>query len=96
MAKNLVNLTSVETGSGNNKTKMTENGVTITTQTPPDPDGDKPASTTETKLSKDGLATDGTVKVTNGKTITQKTSSLLAKVQMVLVRIRNMENRFRW
>ncbi|MEH8058172.1 hypothetical protein P9104_12170, partial [Gallibacterium anatis] len=30
--------------------------------------GDKPASTTETKLSKDGLATDGTVKVTNGKT----------------------------
>ncbi|MFU2131098.1 YadA-like family protein [Gallibacterium anatis] len=115
LAKNLVNLTSVETGSGNNKTKMTENGVTttvkdgdtfkvttttpnglattevkldsddkptgestttmvttdgvtITTQTPPDPDGDKPASTTETKLSKDGLATDGTVKVTNGKT----------------------------
>ncbi|WIM83839.1 YadA-like family protein [Gallibacterium anatis] len=115
LAKNLVNLTSVETGSGNNKTKMTENGitttvkdgdtfkvttttpnglattevkldsddkptgestttmvttdgVTITTQTPPDPDGDKPASTTETKLSKDGLATDGIVKVTNGKT----------------------------
>ncbi|MFU2133310.1 YadA-like family protein [Gallibacterium anatis] len=115
LAKNLVNLTSVETGSGDNKTKMTENGitttvkdgntfkvttttpnglattevkldsegmpkgestttmvttdgVTITTQTPPDPDGDKPASTTETKLSKDGLATDGTVKVTNGKT----------------------------
>ena len=64
LAKNLVNLTSVETGSGNNKTKMTENGVTITTQTPPDPDGDKPASTTETKLSKDGLATDGTIKVT--------------------------------
>ncbi|WKS97124.1 YadA-like family protein [Gallibacterium anatis] len=113
LAKNLVNLTSVETGSGNNKTKMTENGitttvkdgdtfkvttttpnglattevkldsegmpkgestttmvttdgVTITTQTPQN--GDKPASTTETKLSKDGLATDGTVKVTNGKT----------------------------
>ena len=113
LAKNLVNLTSVETGSGNNKTKMTENGitttvkdgdtfkvttttpnglattevkldsddkptgestttmvttdgVTITTQTPKN--GDKPASTTETKLSKDGLATDGTVKVTNGKT----------------------------
>ncbi|WP_409025629.1 YadA-like family protein [Gallibacterium anatis] len=112
LAKNLVNLTSVETGSGNNKTKMTENGitttvkdgdtfkvttttpnglattevkldsegmpkgestttmvttdgVTITTQTPKN--GDKPASTTETKLSKDGLATDGTVKVTNGK-----------------------------
>ncbi|MEH8055764.1 hypothetical protein, partial [Gallibacterium anatis] len=41
-------------------------GVTITTQTPKN--GDKPASTTETKLSKDGLATDGTVKVTNGKT----------------------------
>src|SRR5699024_7228171 len=40
--------------------------VTITTQTPKN--GDKPASTTETKLSKDGLATDGTVKVTNGKT----------------------------
>ncbi|KGQ67645.1 YadA-like family protein [Gallibacterium anatis] len=66
LAKNLVNLTSVETGSGDNKTKMTENGVTITTQTPKN--GDKPASTTETKLSKDGLATDGTVKVTNGKT----------------------------
>ena len=112
LAKNLVNLTSVETGSGNNKTKMTENGitttvkdgdtfkvttttpnglattevkldsegmpkgestttmvttdgVTITTQTPKN--GDKPASTTETKLSKDGLATDGIVKVTNGK-----------------------------
>ena len=111
LAKNLVNLTSVETGSGNNKTKMTENGVTttvkdgdtfkvttttpnglattevkldsnnmptgesktttvttdgvtITTQTPPDPDRNKPASTTETKLSKDGLATDGTIKVT--------------------------------
>ena len=111
LAKNLVNLTSVETGSGNNKTKMTENGitttvkdgdtfkvttttpnglattevkldsegmpkgestttmvttdgVTITTQTPPDPDGDKPASTTGTKLSKNGLATDGTIKVT--------------------------------
>ena len=109
LAKNLVNLTSVETGSGNNKTKMTENGitttvkdgdtfkvttttpnglattevkldsegmpkgestttmvttdgVTITTQTPKN--GDKPASTTETKLSKDGLATDGTIKVT--------------------------------
>ncbi|MEH8114868.1 YadA-like family protein [Gallibacterium anatis] len=108
LAKNLVNLTSVETGSGNNKTKMTENGitttvkdgdtfkvttttpnglattevkldsegmpkgestttmvttdgVTITTQTPKN--GDKPASTTETKLSKDGLATDGTIKV---------------------------------
>ncbi len=113
LAKNLVNLTSVETGSGDNKTKMTENGVTttvkdgdtfkvttttpnglattevkldsnkmptgesktttvttdgvtITTQTPKN--GGKPASTTETKLSKDGLATDGTVKVTNGKT----------------------------
>ncbi|MFU2081359.1 YadA-like family protein [Gallibacterium anatis] len=109
LAKNLVNLTSVETGSGDNKTKMTENGitttvkdgdtfkvttttpnglattevkldsegmpkgestttmvttdgVTITTQTPKN--GDKPASTTETKLSKDGLATDGTIKVT--------------------------------
>ncbi|WP_230589805.1 YadA-like family protein [Gallibacterium anatis] len=109
LAKNLVNLTSVETGSGNNKTKMTENGitttvkdgdtfkvttttpnglattevkldsddkptgesttttvttdgVTITTQTPKN--GGKPASTTETKLSKDGLATDGTIKVT--------------------------------
>ena len=108
LAKNLVNLTSVETGSGDNKTKMTENGVTttvkdgdtfkvttttpnglattevkldsegmpkgestttmvttdgvtITTQTPKN--GDKPASTTETKLSKDGLATDGTIKV---------------------------------
>ncbi|KGQ27770.1 hypothetical protein JP33_00840 [Gallibacterium anatis CCM5995] len=113
LAKNLVNLTSVETGSGDNKTKMTKNGitttvkdgdtfkvttttpnglattevkldsegmpkgestttmvttdgVTITTQTPKN--GDKPASTTETKLSKDGLATDSTVKVTNGKT----------------------------
>src|SRR5699024_2626860 len=110
LAKNLVNLTSVETGSGDNKTKMTENGitttvkdgdtfkvttttpnglattevkldsddkptgestttmvttdgVTITTQTPPDPEGDKPASTTKTKLSKDGLVTDGTIKV---------------------------------
>ncbi|MFU2073499.1 YadA-like family protein [Gallibacterium anatis] len=109
LAKNLVNLTSVETGSGDNKTKMTKNGitttvkdgdtfkvttttpnglattevkldsddrptgestttmvttdgVTITTQTPKN--GDKPASTTETKLSKDGLATDGTIKVT--------------------------------
>ncbi|MEH8057288.1 YadA-like family protein, partial [Gallibacterium anatis] len=109
LAKNLVNLTSVETGSGDNKTKMTENGitttvkdgdtfkvttttpnglattevkldsegmpkgestttmvttdgVTITTQTPKN--GGKPASTTETKLSKDGLATDGTIKVT--------------------------------
>nr|WP_230589736.1 YadA-like family protein [Gallibacterium anatis] len=108
LAKNLVNLTSVETGSGDNKTKMTKNGitttvkdgdtfkvttttpnglttteekldinnkptgkstttmvttdgVTITTQTPKN--GDKPASTTETKLSKDGLATDGTIKV---------------------------------
>ncbi|MBF4102333.1 hypothetical protein INT80_03310 [Gallibacterium anatis] len=45
-------------------TMVTTDGVTITTQTPPDPDGDKPASTTETKLSKDGLATDGTIKVT--------------------------------
>ncbi|MEH8069953.1 hypothetical protein, partial [Gallibacterium anatis] len=45
---------------------VTTDGVTITTQTPKN--GDKPASTTETKLSKDGLATDGTVKVTNGKT----------------------------
>ncbi|MEH8058231.1 hypothetical protein P9104_12505, partial [Gallibacterium anatis] len=30
LAKNLVNLTSVETGSGDNKTKMTKNGVTTT------------------------------------------------------------------
>ncbi|MEH8069908.1 hypothetical protein P9107_12370, partial [Gallibacterium anatis] len=40
---------------------VTTDGVTITTQTPKN--GDKPASTTETKLSKDGLATDGTIKV---------------------------------
>src|SRR5699024_1232613 len=42
-------------------TMVTTDGVTITTQTPKN--GDKPASTTETKLSKDGLATDGTIKV---------------------------------
>ena len=48
-------------------TMVTTDGVTITTQTPKN--GDKPASTTETKLSKDGLATDGTIKVIgdNGK-----------------------------
>ncbi|KGQ48378.1 hypothetical protein JL12_09470 [Gallibacterium anatis 10672-6] len=66
LAKELQNLTSVTTGSGDNTTVMNQDGVTITTQTPKN--GDKPASTTETKLSKDGLATDGTVKVTNGKT----------------------------
>ncbi|WP_231924863.1 hypothetical protein, partial [Gallibacterium genomosp. 1] len=66
LAKELQNLTSVTTGSGDNTTVMNQDGVTITTQTPKN--GGKPASTTETKLSKDGLATDGTVKVTNGKT----------------------------
>ncbi|MEH8130949.1 YadA-like family protein [Gallibacterium anatis] len=62
LAKELQNLTSVTTGSGDNTTVMNQDGVTITTQTPQN--GDKPASTTETKLSKDGLATDGTIKVT--------------------------------
>ena len=61
LAKELQNLTSVTTGSGDNTTVMNQDGVTITTQTPKN--GDKPASTTETKLSKDGLATDGTIKV---------------------------------
>ena len=43
LAKNLVNLTSVETGSGNNKTKMTENGITTTVK-----DGDTFKVTTTT------------------------------------------------
>ncbi|MEH8139003.1 hypothetical protein, partial [Gallibacterium anatis] len=49
LAKNLVNLTSVETGSGNNKTKMTENGITTTVK-----DGDTFKVTTTTP---NGLAT---------------------------------------
>ncbi|MFU2120569.1 YadA-like family protein [Gallibacterium anatis] len=57
LAKELTNLTSVTTGSGDNTTVMNQDGVTI-----------KAKTDHKTSLTKDGLATDGTVKVTNGKT----------------------------
>ncbi|MEH8138999.1 hypothetical protein, partial [Gallibacterium anatis] len=59
LAKNLVNLTSVETGSGDNKTKMTENGITTTVKdgdtfkvTTTTPNG---LATTEVKLDSEGM-----------------------------------------
>ena len=80
LAKNLVNLTSVETGSGNNKTKMTENGVTTTVKdgdtfkvTTTTPNG---LATTEVKLDSDDKPTGEsttTMVTTDGVTITTQT-----------------------
>ncbi|WP_230594942.1 YadA-like family protein [Gallibacterium anatis] len=64
LAKELTNLTSVTTGSGDNKTVMNQAGVTITSKTN-NPDGTN--TNHSTSITKDGVATDGTVKVTNGK-----------------------------
>ena len=57
--------TSVTTGSGDNTTVMNQDGVTIKAKTD-NTDGTK--TDHKTSITKDGLATDGTVKVTNGKT----------------------------
>ncbi|MDK9560581.1 YadA-like family protein [Gallibacterium anatis] len=80
LAKNLVNLTSVETGSGNNKTKMTENGITTTVKdgdtfkvTTTTPNG---LATTEVKLDSDDKPTGEsttTMVTTDGVTITTQT-----------------------
>ncbi|KGQ36843.1 YadA-like family protein [Gallibacterium anatis] len=80
LAKNLVNLTSVETGSGDNKTKMTENGITTTVKdgdtfkvTTTTPNG---LATTEVKLDSDDKPTGEsttTMVTTDGVTITTQT-----------------------
>ncbi|KGQ24158.1 YadA-like family protein [Gallibacterium anatis] len=80
LAKNLVNLTSVETGSGDNKTKMTENGITTTVKdgdtfkvTTTTPNG---LATTEVKLDSEGMPkgeSTTTMVTTDGVTITTQT-----------------------